>query len=74
MGFGGCGVQSLPVAEKTYLFRVPYYGFYIWFLKKEVFSAQSVDFRVWGFGPRALSLGLRAKSTETPLVFVRAWG
>ena len=22
------------VAEKTYLFRVPYYGFYIWFLKK----------------------------------------
>ena len=21
--------QPLPVAEKTYLFRVPYYGFYI---------------------------------------------
>ena len=23
------GVQGLPVAEKTYLFRVPYYSFYI---------------------------------------------
>ena len=25
---------TTPVAEKTYLFRVPYYGFYIWFLRK----------------------------------------
>ena len=23
------GVRVLPVTEKTYLFRVPYYGFYI---------------------------------------------
>ena len=27
-------LYTLPVAEKTYHFRVPYYGFYIWFLKK----------------------------------------
>ena len=25
---------TLPVAGKAYLFRVPYYGFYIQFLKK----------------------------------------
>ena len=25
---------TLPVAEKTYLFRVPYYRFYLWYPKK----------------------------------------
>ena len=31
--FSGFAYPTI-VAEKTYLFRVPYYGFYIWFLKK----------------------------------------
>ena len=27
-------LKALPVAEETYLFRVPYYDYCIWFLKK----------------------------------------
>ena len=31
-------LQTIPVAGKTYLFRVPYYGFYIYVLKKVGFG------------------------------------
>ena len=46
--------QSLPVAEKTYLFRVPSYDYCIWFLKK-----------VGLFGYR---LNLDARESWTPTI------
>ena len=43
---------GLPVAGKTYFFRVPYEGFYIWVLKK----VGLLGYR-WGLGFRASGLG-----------------
>ena len=42
------GVEGLPVAEKTYLFGVPYYSFYIWVLKKGRSFRLQVGIRVVG--------------------------
>ena len=50
------------LAEKTYLFRVPYYGFCIWFLKKVGLSGHRSGFDIWLVTCSGLMLGLGVQS------------